>query len=359
MAGAESMNGGFWGMRLKNKDIAEKLGISTTAVSLAINNRPGVSEETRRKVLGIINENANSNLQKVQLEEYRHGVILLCVHKKNGEIINDKPFFMQIAGSIQEEAMKAGYVVMLANYSESTDEEQYFNYIRDIRADGVIVLATEMSVEDVSLYKKIGKPVVFLDSSFDTEQVDCVDLDNENAMLRSVAYAYRMGHRDIGYLIGKPRIWNFIHHYDGYRKGLREFHIEKYNHPEIELSCSIEGAYQDMKEFLNSRSENFRMPTLFLADLDYLAIGAMRALKEAGYNIPEDISFIGYDDVTACEIITPRLTSTRVSQATCSAVAVAMLRTRLEEEDVGKGFSVRTSVSSELIIRDSVRKLSV
>ena len=101
-------------MRIKNKDIAEKLGISTTAVSLAINNRPGVSEETRRKVMQLINQSMASNLEQVPFGNGQNGSILLSVHKKHGHVINDKPFFANLIETIQQEAMKSSYMLNIS-----------------------------------------------------------------------------------------------------------------------------------------------------------------------------------------------------------------------------------------------------
>ena len=343
-------------MRLKNKDIAEMLNISTTAVSLAINNRPGVSEETRRKVMALLRDNANESYESINAAEMTipgaTGSILISVHKKNGEIMNDKPFFSDLVETIQQEAMKQQYTVMIAHYMPGQDLVRYMQYLKGIRCDGIIVFGTEIDEADLKEYMRLERPIVLMDTSFDLAAVDAVALDNQNAMYRAVDYAFQMGHRRFGYLRSATPIMNFVHSYDGFRKALRERGIDQ-EEIIIDLPTSIDGAYQEMLSFLKDHP-NPDMPTIFIAELDYIALGAMKALKETGYRIPEDISMIGYDDVAACEISEPTLTTNRVNHLDIGRLTMQRLVEIIRNPGA---YYTTTQVSSELIIRNSVKKL--
>lgn len=338
-------------MKLKNADIAKMLGISKTAVSLALNNRPGVSEETRRKVFELVNANVNKSLY---VDGTTNKTFLLCIHKKHGEVINDKPFFTELIESIQQEAMKQAYLLTLIHYMPGQNMQEYINYIASMPIDGMLVLATEMDYEDLQYYKQVKVPMVLIDGSFELADVDSVELDNQAAIFRAFDYAYQQGHRDIGFLKSSTYINNFGHHFDGYMKGIREYGLEKSNHPVISLPCSIDGAYKKMKEFMKNKPKDFIMPSIFLADLDFIALGAMQALKEFGYSIPEDISFIGYDDVSACDIYEPALTTTRVNRTDLGRLATERL---IQIVNNPLPFYICTQVSSVLVIRKSVKSL--
>jgi len=338
-------------MRIKNTEIAEKLGISKTAVSLAINNKPGVSEETRQKVLKMISDSLADTVPSAGKSTVSSGSILLSVHKTHGKVINDKPFFSNLVETIQLEAMRADYLLTITHYMPGQNIEQYMNYIQSLNVNGIIVMATELDQDGLNSYMKLNIPMILLDATFDLADVDSVALDNQRAIFRAFDYGYRMGHREIGFLKSSTFINNFGHHYDGYVKGIREYGLEDSNHPVISLPCTMEEAYLEMKEFLKHPPKGFKMPTLFLADLDYIALGAMKAVKEAGYKVPEDVSFIGYDDVSACEISDPPLTTTRVNRGDVGRIVMNRLIHKLKEPS---DFYTTTQVSSKLIIRESV-----
>ena len=341
-------------MRLRNKDIAKELSISTTAVSLALNNKPGVSDETRQKVLEMVRRSAEKTFNTYEhKQDQQKGSLLFSVHKRHGEVINDKPFFSDLVATAQQEAMRSGYTLLLANYLPGQDIQQYIDYLNTLPVRGMIIMATELLAEDLQVYQKLNLLIVLLDASIDLVNIDSVELDNQMAMYRAVDYAYHMGHRNIGYLQGETFIQNFGHHQDGYWKGLREHGLLEHHHPVLTLPCSIEGAYHKMKDLL-AASDTLQLPTLFIAELDYLALGAMQAFREAGYHIPDDISFIGYDDVPASSISQPPLTTNRVNKMDSGRLAVERLIRRIEQP--AEGFTT-TQVASEFIVRQSVKNL--
>ncbi len=343
-------------MKLKNKDIAEMLGISAAAVSMAINGKPGVSVETREKVFEILEKNgvAGENRQEKGLESDSTGTILLIVHKKNGAVINNV-LFTNLFERIQQEAMKYGYMLNIMHFVPGQDIRSFVESVKRVTVDGIILMATEMHQEDLDFYKEIETPMILLDSTFDLETYDSVNFDNQTAIYRAFDYAYKMGHRNIGFLKSKTFINNFGHHLDGFYKGIRDYHLEEYNHPVIQLSTFIDEAYEEMKAFLETKPEDFQMPTLFLADLDHLALGAMKALKEYGYKIPEDVSLIGYDDISACKIAEPPLTTVGVNTDDIGRIAVDRLIHRMKEPG---DYHVTITVSSKMVLRESVSRIT-
>ena len=351
-------------MKLKNKEIAEILGISTTAVSLAINNRPGVSQETRAQVLKLLNDSLNETTSPFPTQKNTasaggnfKGTMLMSVHKKTGAVINDKPFFSELVEYAQQQAMAMSYLFSIANYLPGQDLGSYMDYIRSMNPSGIIVMATEMDEDDLRAYQSLDLPLVIVDATFDLGDVDTVSLDNQTAIYRAFNYAYGMGHREIGFLKSSFPIQNFEHHMDGFVKGLRQWDLMDGNHPVITLSPYIEQAKADMDRFLDDLPDDFKMPTLFLADLDYLALGAMKSLQDHGYRVPEDVSVIGYDDVPAAAISNPPLTTTRVNHGDSGRIAATVLADIIEKKD--RGFRSYTQISSQLVIRESVKNLNL
>jgi LacI family transcriptional regulator len=338
-------------MRLKNKDIAQMLGISATTVSLAINGRPGVSAETRRKVLELVNERDAAAMADARGDRS----LLLVVHKQTGDVINDLPFFSNLAETVEAEAHRLGFPLTLVHYLPGQDFEEHLGYVRGLGADGMVLEATELDEWHLSRYLGLGLPTVLLDGYFDLVAVDAVTLDDQTSMLRAYAHAAAMGHSDVGFLAGTPRINNFEHHLDGFRKGVRLFGHESANHPVIELPCQLEAAYDAMRRFLARPPEGFAMPTCLIADLDNITVGAMRAVQDEGYVVPDEVSFIGYGNTSASLVCRPALTSTQINMYDSGRMAVQRLADMLDHPEP---HAVSTTfVSSELVLRDSVRRM--
>ncbi len=330
--------------KIKNKEIAEILGISPASVSLAINNKPGVSEATRARVLELL---GTPPTLPAKAATSVNDTLLLVIHKKHGKIIIDKPFFSELIESLQTTATEKGYSLELFHYNPTMDLKQFTNSLYTKNASGIILLATEMLTEDLEYYKQLPVPVILLDNA--------ITIDNSIAFMNAVKYAYDMGHRSIGYLHSSTYINNFQDRYDGFMNSLRRLALEDENHPMISLPCTIDDAYIKMKEYLQNLPSDFQMPTCFVSDLDYIAIGAMRALYESGFQIPQDISIIGFDDVTACEVCYPRLTTVRVNRTDIGAETIKMLVARIHNPHK---YYMKVQISSELIVRDSVRKIN-
>ncbi len=341
-------------MILSNKEIARQLGISATAVSLARNNRPGVSQETRAKVMHLLNDSISQTLNSVDTTGLA-SPILFIIHKKHGRIIIEKPFFSELLSVVQLEASRYAYPLQVMYYLPEQNIELFIHQIKQTPCSGIILLATEMDEEDLTHYAQLNCPLILLDSRFDFAPYNSVTIDNAVGIMQGMQYAYAMGHRDIGYLRSSTPINNFAHRYDGYLKGKRILGLENRNTPEIFLGCSIETAYADMKKYLSNKDLQ-TLPSIFLCDLDYIAIGAVKALKEAGYSIPEDISILGFDDVPSAEIVEPALSTLRVNQEPLGKFTIQRLIQIMEQP--GNYYS-NTQVSVQLVERQSVRRLPV
>ena len=338
-------------MRIKNKDIAKRLNISTSAVSLAINNKPGVSEETRQRVLALLNEESAADAQAAF---YRNKLpILFVIHKKNGKIIVDNRFFSNMLTSIQLESAANGYPLQVEHLLPGQDFNAFFDNLNANSYSGIILLATELNDNDIRRYKSLGKPIVAVAAQFITEDIDYVSMDNHNALFKSVLYAYHHGHRNIGYLQSEVRVTSFHTRYDGFLRAMRAFDLPEAT-AVYSLPPTIDGAHHCMQNLLQQKSVRETLPTIFVCEMDSLAIGAMMAFREAGYRIPADISFIGHDDIPECAVFDPPLTTFSVSNNGIGTLAVQRLIHLIGGTD---HFYAHTTISPVLKERASVATL--
>lgn len=241
---------------------------------------------------------------------------------------------------------------MLISHVNIMDEDykEVINNINNDYSSGLILLATEMYPEDLALFGGNGVPVVLLDSYFRNSNFDSVVIGNTDAAYKATSHLIENGHVDIGYLHSSIHINNFYYRRHGYLDALHEHGLNTDERLQVCLEPTMEGSYRDMKAVLEN--SNVDMPTAFFADNDIIAFGAMRALKEKGIKIPNDISIVGFDDMPFCEITSPRLTTIKVFKQEMGSIAVK----RLMQKMSGNEHVIQTvEISTELVIRESVK----
>lgn len=337
-------------MKFKAKDIAEELGISTATVSLVINGKPNVGEETRKNVIDLIKAKGYDVESLIKPSSSANKSLIFVIFKKHGKVVSDTPFFNGVIEGANREAGSMGYTVVVMYVDEKKDNiQQMCNQLNISAPAGILFLGTELDKNDLWLFKEIKLPLLLLDSYFFNENTSSVVINNRQGAYQATSLLAEYGHKEIGYLHSSVNINNFQERFEGFKMALHNQAI-KY-HPEyiFLLESTTEGSYRDMKKLLQDR-EGF--PTAFFADNDIIATGAMRAMKEAGINIPEDVSVIGFDDMPVCEILDPPLSTVRVNKSQMGAVAVRQLDYIISHPTAEH---LHVEVNTSLVIRNSLR----
>ena len=334
------------------KDLAAELKLSPATISLSLNNRPGVNERTRALVLETAArlgyEQITPTLRSVPLGR---GNIRLVIYKKMGRVVADTPFFLVLIEGIEAETRRSGYQLLISHISDAGSLDQVMKTVRDNPEDGIILLATELLTQDSIPFFKSGHPLVVLDGSLSDSQCDTVLINNFQGAYDAAAELIRMGHRRIGYFKSRVPIYNFGQRSYGMLRALSDAQLSLREEDICSIEPSIEGAYSGVREWLENRTD---LPTAFFADNDVIAFGAMKAMKERGIAIPDDISIIGFDDLPYCEIIDPPLTTIKVFKQSLGKLAVDRLLGRMQGE---ADEIVRIEVATELVSRKSVRDM--
>ena len=203
----------------------------------------------------------------------------------------------------------------------------------------------------MELYKSATCPFLMLDYWAWDMSFNGVLINNADSARVAVEYLLKKGHRKIGYLKGKYRIKAFRSREVGYKTAMKKGNGQINMEYVVELSTTMNGAYKDMKLYLEKKPQ---MPTAFFADNDMIALGAMKALQEMGYEIPKDISIIGFDDLPFSEISNPPLTTLRVPKQEMGRLAVKKLLEAMEENVKIK---TKTQVCTMFVERESVQDL--
>lgn len=338
-------------MKLKAKDIAKKLSISPSAVSFVLNNKPGVSEETRRKVLKVIEQMGyNTNIfSKSALTHNRN--IRFIIYKKHGLVVSDTPFFSSLMEGIDREARSLGYNLIVTYIDENKDNlMKILRIIKGTSPDGIMLLATEMTKEDLKPFKKLNIPLLLLDSYFESENLDTVIINNIKGVFKATCYLAELGHTDIGYLHSSVWINNFNQRMVGFKEAINDKGLKLNKNFIFCLESTIDGSYKNMLIILEEKP---KLPTAMFADNDIIAFGAIKAMKEFGIRIPQDVSVIGFDDMPFCEMIDPPLTTVIVYKQRMGMIALKRLVERIDEAPAE---TIKIEVNTTLIERKSVIK---
>lgn len=332
-------------MKVSIRTISEITGFSPATVSNALNRKKGVNKETSDEIVRIAKQMGYSNETKISR-------IKLVIYKRTGLIIDNSPFFSNLLEGVETECRVSGYEMTVCNLDRRSDAyEQRLDEILEDKTTGVIMLGTEAMDEDFGRFKDAKCPLVILDSWCTSMDFNGVLINNADSAKNAVEYLIRKGHKQIGYLRGAFRIKAFSARANGFARGLYKHGVTNNEKFIVTLSTTMDGAYRDMLAYLNQRPT---LPTAFFADNDMIALGAMKALIEKGYRIPEDISLIGFDDLSSCEISTPRLTTIRVFKQEMGQMAVRRL---LDVVKDGNPIRTKTQICTEFVERDSVKDL--
>ena len=258
-----------------------------------------------------------------------------------------------IAG-VEEECRNCGMEMMLLNLDRrQPDYDELLASICDDRTSAIILLGTELEDEDIDLIRSLPFPYVVIDYWKEDMSFDAVLINNADSARKATEYLLQKGHRNIGYLASEFRIRPFRSRFSGYKTALEKAGIGVDEDKIIFLSPTMDQAYLDMKGYLGKHPKE-DLPTAFFADNDIIALGAMKAMWECGIRIPEDVSVVGFDDLTYSSISHPPLTTLRVPKQEMGRIAVRRLRDMIRD---GDGLHLKTQVCTDFIERNSVRDL--
>ncbi len=334
-------------MSITAKELARKLNISEAAVSMALNNKPGVSRERKKEILAAA-EKYGYDFTRVNSKHNLTGSVYFIIYRKHGAIVTDTPFFTELSEGIESACRDENLKLRTRYLYEDEDTPSEIERLRYTDCIGMILLGTEMQKGDFAPFLTLPFPLILLDASFQNQKRDAVLIDNVQGAFLATNYLISQIHAQPGYLRSSYSISNFEERADGFYKAIRENGMSTGKSPVHRLTPSIEGASLDMRTLLK---EGFEPARGYFADNDLIAIGAMRAFQAAGYRIPQDIAVIGFDNMPIGNYISPPLTTVNVPKKYMGEQAVH----RLKELLLSRSFvPVRFLIGVDLVKRSSV-----
>lgn len=336
------------------KDIAEKLNISINAVSLALNDKEGVSDETRSLVFRTAAELGYFRGTPVFTGGNISKNFCLMIENRYFKDIN---FYSKVILGIENEARKNNYDIIV-NFMDRS------NFVvpaavESRKASGILIVG---AIEDEYLEKvlRFGLPTVLVDHASNMLNVDSVLTQNMSGAYMAVSYLIKNGQKNISFFGSIDYTLSFRERWLGFYEGMKDRKNDSSSMLEGLAKNSITGPlekYIQNKDY-NAIAELLRsiekMPDAWVCSNDDGAIALYNALGILGLKVPDDVSIVGFDDIDLCKIISPQLTTIRVNKELMGQRAVKRLLWRIEhEQELCE--HIRLAVS--LIERDSVKKL--
>jgi LacI family transcriptional regulator, repressor for deo operon, udp, cdd, tsx, nupC, and nupG len=322
-------------------DVARMANVSTATVSRVLSNNMNVSSTTRAKVLKAIN-----------LLEYRPNRLASNLRKMSSKtvmaVVPDitNPFFSSVLQGFKDVALDNGYHVLLGDTGNSSEQERDFiNLVKERVIDGLILATARLSKEEV-LTASQEIPVVLACEYIDGFDIPTVSIDNVSAAREAVEYLIQIGHRRIGLITGPLGVILSRDRVKGYCQALNLNEIPKEGVLIQEGDFSVDSGYQTMLKLLALADP----PTAVFALNDEMAIGAMKAIKQKGLEVPKDISVIGFDDIPMCELVEPELTTISQPKYEIGYQAMKMLLSTIKKEELNHKQIV---LPHRLMIRDT------
>ena len=291
-------------MSVTAKEIAKKMGISTASVSVALNNKPGVSTATRKQILEVAREMGYDFSSVTKTGKISGSIYYVRYINYNSP--TEAPFFGYLAESLEKTVTSKGYKYKsLKIYGDDSFHEK-LDEIRFSDCAGLLLLGTDITRDKLLEFLSLNIPLVLMDTWFNSPSINCVKVNNIQGGYLATEYLIKKYGCQPGYLKSSLKLFNYDERYLGYCKALETYRMSVINSEIFTTLPNRNGSEADMHEILTHRKDFARC---FVADTDAQAVGAMSAFQAHGYKVPEDVAFVGFDNSSHSENSHPGLTT--------------------------------------------------
>lgn len=315
------------------KKVAEEAKVSVATVSRVLNSTGYVNEETRKKVLKVIEE-----------LDYKPNSVARSLFKKQSMTIAlivpniTNPFFPEVARAIEDVLSSKDYTLILCNSDDNADKEKkYFEVMKQKYVDGVIVVTSTLTPQYI---EEKGIPIVAVDRFIDPN-IPCISVNNIEGAKRAVQYLRATGCKKIAHIRGPKHITSAEDRYVGY---LSEVEDESWFQSDY-VKCGNFNIEQTTAVTKKMLEENPEIDGIFAGN-DLMAVGVIKAAVQLGKRIPEDVSIIGFDGINLCKMTNPEITTIAQPIYDIGSVAAQTLLDLIEGKIVeNKHHQLEVSVS--------------
>lgn len=312
-------------MKIKAAQIARDLGLSKATVSLALNDKPGVSEETKKMIFQYIDR------MEKGIDIVENNIIKIVNYSKKENIYGGEvDLWSEVLSEFNKEAKKEGYSLGIDYINDDIDEiNKLIMECNQGHVVGAIVFANDLDEDIFKLFKQIKKPLIIYDNDFDDDNYSYVMIDNYQGMEKIIKLIVEKDFNEVCYLANSHDNYNF-------RKRRMAFTdlISKYNLTgRIFITGNdVESVYEAMKTELVDKS----FPKVLISENYQVSIGTIKAIQEMNLSFKDDINLIGIDEIPDYFCYGHHLTALKIIHGKRAGVALSLLKKEIEDHDVEK-----------------------
>jgi len=325
--------------------VAELAYVSRSVVSRVLNNHPNVSEEARQRVLRVIEEHdyRPSSVARSLATDRSFEISILTPRRGDESLANG--YWPLLYSGIFEQCLERGYFVSLSMASEEVEDEIQ-DRARDSRFDGYVLITTEVTDLVASSLDSGDAPTVLIGRDPDWDTLSSVDIDNEKGGRKAGRHLCDLGYEEIGLILGSLDLKETGDRREGIEQALSDGGSSVPNRFVAEGDYSPESGYTIIQDWIAWGA----LPRALFCASDAIAMGALRALQENEYRVPEDVAVVGFDGLPASEYTVPPLTTIRQPVYEKGQTAVNLLIDQIESPGAEP---VHTELEPELVVRKS------
>ena len=289
--------------RVTIKDIAERAGVSKGAVSYALNGRPGVSDDTRDRIVAIANELGWYPNRAARALSAARADACGLVLARPARTIALEPFFMEFIAGVEQELSTHSIALTLQLVRDVRDEiEVYRRWFGEHRVDGVLVMDLRFDDPRVDELVRLGLPAVVVGGPVENSVLPAVWHDEAAVVTEAVRYLSALGHARVAHITGVGQFVHTQQRVDAFHRAVRESGLESET---VETDYSAESGARATRNLLSLPEP----PTAILFDSDLLAVTGLGVAQQMGFAVPDDLSIVGWDDSLISQVVHPPLTA--------------------------------------------------
>jgi LacI family transcriptional regulator len=323
------------------KQVAERAGVSISTVSHVINNTRAVSEEVRKRVLGIIDEMryVPSAVARSLKNDKTNTIGVLVPNSSN-------PYFAELVRWIEDAAFELGYHIILCNAHGDHKQAAYLRLLMEKRIDGLVLVASGADDEQDLLLRRDSVPIIQLERALPGLDADLVLARQEEGAWQATRHLIELGHRAIACVSGPADLPRSRERVGGFLRAMREAGIAVPEGSVIHVEFNSAGGHAAFSSLLARP----RRPTAVFVTSDLMAIGGLCAASSAGVRVPQELSVVGYDDIGAACYAAPPLTTVAPPKREMARRAIGQLIERIRG---GREPLRHIALAASLVVRAS------